>query len=120
MTRELARAEAEARQAVDQWIAAGQTFACYPGASSIAMFDTDQKMLKRVAEAFEVESSDLNAFWSAYGLACARGAVEASFAMNAWMMPWGSTDIRTRMLDEVAQRFGEAAIIACRAKSRLQ
>lgn len=120
MTRELAQAEAEARQAVDQWIATGQTFACYPGASSIAMFETDQKMVKRVAEAFGVETSDLNAFWSAYGLACARTAVEASFGLNAWMMPWASTDLRTRMLEDVAQRFGEAAITAFRAKSKLQ
>jgi hypothetical protein len=36
------------------------------------------------------------------------------------MMPWASTDIRARMLEEMTLRFGEAAITAFRAKSKLQ
>ena len=120
MTRALATAEAEARQAVDEWIAAGNTFACYPGAAAVAMFETDQKMLVRVAEAFEVEGAAVSAFWSAYGLAWARCSVDATLSVSAWMMPWASTDLRARMLEGVAQRFGEAAITAFRAKSKLQ
>jgi hypothetical protein len=120
VTRALARAEAEARQAVDDWIASGQTFACYPGASALAMLDIDQKMLARLAEAFEVEGSAVSAFWSAYGLACARNSLDCTFSLGAWMMPWASTDIRARMLEEMTLRFGEAAITAFRAKSKLQ
>lgn len=120
MTRALEQAEAQARKAVDDWIAAGVAFAASPGVSAIAMFEPDQKLLGRIAEAFEVDPNAASAFWSAYGLALARNSIEATFAFSAWLMPWASTDIRAKMLEGMAERFGEAAITAFRAKSRLQ
>ena len=120
MTRALAQAEAQARKAVDEWIAAGSAFAAIPGASTIAMFEPDQKLFARIAEAFEVEASAVSAFWSAYGLAVARSSIDTTFAVSAWLMPWASTDIRAKMLEGMAERFGEAAITAFRARSRLQ
>jgi hypothetical protein len=120
VSRALEQAEAQARKAVDDWIAAGHTFACYPGASGIAMFETDQKMLARIAEAFEVEPNAVSAFWSACGLALVRNSIDTTFAFSAWTMPWASTDIRARMLEGAAERFGEAAITAFRARSSLQ
>ncbi len=45
MTKRLDAAEAEARKAVDEWIAAGNACAAYPGASALQMFDIDQRMM---------------------------------------------------------------------------
>src|SRR5689334_18963734 len=94
-------AEAEARLAVDEWIAAGNACAAYPGASALQMFDIDQRMLSRIADAYQVDAPALAGFWSAYGLACARGSLDASFAVSSWLMPWASLDIRALMLQRM-------------------
>ena len=115
----IAGAEAEARRAVDEWIAAGNACAASPGASAIGMFEIDQKMLGRIAAAYEVETPDVAAWWSACGLAWARGSLDATFGLSTWMMPWASADIRALMLQRMTERFGEAAITAFRARSKL-
>lgn len=119
MTRRLDTAEAEARAAVDEWIAAGAASAAYPGVSAVSMFETDRRMFGRVAEAYDVEPSAVATFWSAYGIAWARSSIDAAFGFSAWMMPWASADIRELMLRRMTERFGEAAITACRARSKL-
>lgn len=119
MTRALDTAEAEARQAVDEWIAAGNACAAYPGASAAGMFEMDQKMLARIAAAYEVETQEIAALWSAWGLAWARSSLDATFGMTTWMMPWASADLRALMLQRMTERFGEAAITAFRARSPL-
>lgn len=120
MTKRLDTAEAEARRAVDEWIAAGNACAAYPGTSALAMFEIDQKMFGRIAEAYGVETSAVAAFWSAYGLAWARGSVDATLGFSTWKMPWASADMRALMLQRMTERFGEAAITSFRARSKLQ
>jgi hypothetical protein len=112
-------AEAEARAAVDEWIAAGNACAACPGASALQMFDIDQRMVARVAEAYDVDAPAVAALWSAYGLAWARTSVDATFGFSSWMMPWASADIRPLMLQRMTERFGEAAITSFRARSKL-
>ena len=60
MTRALEQAEAQARKAVDDWIAAGHALACYPGASAWMMpwasVDPRAKMLEGAAERFAEEA----------------------------------------------------------------
>jgi hypothetical protein len=119
MTKRLDAAEAEARKAVDEWIAAGNACAAYPGASALQMLDVDQRMFARIAEAYEVETPTVAAFWSAYGLAWARGSLEATFGFSSWMTPWASADVRALMLQRMTERFGEATITAFRARSKL-
>lgn len=115
----LETAEAQARAAVDEWTKAGNACAAYPGVSALQMFDIDQRMLARIAEAYEVEASAVAAFWSAYGLACARGSLDMTFGASTWMTPWASADIRALMLQRMTERFGEAAITSFRARSKL-
>lgn len=119
MTRRLDAAEAEARAAVDEWIEAASACASQPGASAITMFDIDQKMFARIAEAYEVDPPAVANFWSAYGLAWARGSVDATLGLSSWMMPWAAADVRELMLKRMTERFGEATITAFRARSRL-
>lgn len=119
MTKRLDAAESEARKVVDKWIAASSACATYPGASAVTMFDTDQKMMARIAGAFEVETPAIATFWSVYGLACARTSLDATLGFSAWMMPWSSADLRTLMLERMMERFGDATITAFRARSTL-
>lgn len=119
MTKRLDTAEADARKAVDEWIAAGNACAAYPGASALQMFDIDQRMLARIADAYEIDAPTVAAYWSAYGLACVRGSLDATFGFATWMMPWASVDVRALMLQRMTERFGEAAITAFRARSKL-
>jgi len=120
MTRALDTAEAQARKAVDEWIAAGSACSGYPGASAVGMFDVDQKMYARVANAYEVETDEIACFWSACGLAWARNSLDATFGFTTWMTPWASADVRAVMLQRMTERFGEAAITTFRARSKLQ
>jgi hypothetical protein len=119
MTKRLDAAEAEARKAVDEWIAAGNACAACPGASAVQMFDIDQRMLSRIANAYEVDAPAFASFWSAYGLAWTRGSLDASFGPAFWLMPWASPDVRALLLQRVTERFGEAAVTAFRARSKL-
>ena len=118
MGKALDTAEAEARNIADEWIAQGQHWATIPGAS-LAMFQVDQQMMGRVAEAFEVKRPPANTFISAYGLAWARCSLDATFGLNAWVLPWVSPDLRAQVLSTTTERFSEATITAMRAKSPL-
>ncbi len=119
MIKRLDAAEAEAREAVDEWIAAGNARPAYPGVSALQMFEADQKVLARIAEAYEVDTSPVTALWSAWGLAWARTSLDTAFSFSAWMMPWASADVRGLMLQRMSERFGEAAITSLRARSKL-
>lgn len=119
MTRRLDTAEADARAAVDEWVAAANACAAQPGFSAVTMFDIDQKMFARIADAYEVEQPSVACFWSAYGMAWARGSVDASMGLSSWMLPWAASDVRELMLRRMTERFGEALITAFRARSRL-
>lgn len=119
MTRRLDAAEASARQAVEEWVAAATTCAAQPGLSALTMFEVDQQMFARVAEAYDVDTPTVAAFWSAYGLAWARGSVDATWGFASWMMPWASADVREIMLKRMTERFGEMAITGFRVRSQL-
>jgi hypothetical protein len=118
MTRALDKAEAEARKVHDEWVAAGKKWAATPGAS-LAMFEVDQEMTGRIAEAFEVECAPGAAFFTAWNLACARATLDASFGFQSFMMPWLSPDLRELVLNRTTERASEAAITLFRSRSRL-
>jgi hypothetical protein len=118
MGRALEQAEAEARTIAEEWVAQGAHWASIPGAS-LAMFQVDQQMMERMAEAFEVSRSPAAPFWAAYGLAWARSSLDATFGFNAWVLPWVSPDIRADVLKRTTERCAEATLTALRAKSPL-
>jgi hypothetical protein len=119
MTRTLNQAEAEARKIHDEWLRLSETWSAIPGAS-LAMLAVDQKMIGRMAEAFEVERPPPSATMSAYGMAWTRSALDATFGFNAWVMPWVSRDLRAEVLNRSTERFSEATITALRACSPLR
>ncbi|HVY87873.1 MAG TPA: hypothetical protein VG942_03345 [Hyphomonadaceae bacterium] len=118
MTRALDQAEAVARRAVDDWLAHGKTCAAVPGAS-LQMFSHDQHLLDAIADAFEVQRAPASSWWSVYGLAWTRCSLDATFGFNAWVLPWVSPDTRENVIRRTNERFAEAAITACRARSSL-
>ncbi len=118
MTRALDEAEATARRAVEDWLAHGKACAAIPGAS-LQMFAHDQQLLDSIAEAFEVRRAPAAGWWSAYGLAWTRCSLDATFGFNAWVLPWVSPDTRETVIRGANERFAEAAITACRARSSL-
>jgi hypothetical protein len=118
VTRALDEAETIARRAVEDWLAHAKTCAAIPGAS-LQMFAHDQQLLDAIAEAFEVRRAPASTWWSAYGLAWARGSLDAAFGFNAWVLPWVSPDTREDVICRTNERFAEAAITACRARSAL-
>jgi hypothetical protein len=118
MTRALDHAEAAARKVHEEWIETGKKYAAMPGAS-FAMFEIDQQMTARIAEAFEVECAPAAAFYTAWTLACTRSALDASFGAHAFLMPWLSPDLRELALNRTTERASEAAITLFRSRSRL-
>lgn len=119
MTRTLNQAEAEARKIHDEWLRLSETWSAMPG-SSLAMFAVDQKMIDRMAEAFEVKHPPSSAAMSAYGMAWTRSTLDATFGFSAWAMPWASRDLRAEVLNRTNERFSEATITAFRACSPLR
>jgi hypothetical protein len=119
MTKRLEAAEREARMAVDEWIAAAAACAAQPWASAATMFDVDQKMLARIAQAYEVAPPQVATTWSACSLAWTRSSIEVALGFTSWMMPWAASDVRALALERVTERFGDATITAFRARSNL-
>jgi hypothetical protein len=118
MGKALDTAEAEARRIADEWVAQGQHWAAIPGAS-LAMFQVDQQMIERMAEAFEVAKAPAGPFLSAYSLAWTRCSLDATFCFNAWMLPWVSPDIRADVLTRTTERYAEATLTTMRSRSPL-
>ena len=118
MTRALDTAEAQARKVQSEWAEAAKKNAAMPGAA-MAMFEVDQKMTGRIAEAFEVECTPTIAFWTAWNLAVTRSSLDATLGCHAFFMPWLSPDLRELALNRTTERASEAAITLFRSRSRL-
>jgi len=118
MGRGLDEAETKAREIADEWVAEGQRWAAIPGAS-LAMFQVDHQMMERMADAFEVKRAPASPFWHAYGLAWARCSLDATFGLNAWVLPWVSPDLRAEVLKRTTERACESTIANLRSKSPL-